>query len=221
MSVVLSRVFPAVQASVGAASLADTLDGLDAGLCLVDANARLLHVNTAGRAIIDAGEVLQELRGRLMACDLAANQMLRQAVSATGRQDAPGCTGATAIPLTGMDGARYVVHVLPLAGRGRNPGQDDRAAAALFIRRAELTAPSRADAIAKAFRLTPTEMRVLLAIVELGSVPEVAAALGVAETTVRTHVGRVFEKTGTARQADFVKLVAAYASPLRNDEASR
>jgi DNA-binding CsgD family transcriptional regulator len=42
----------------------------------------------------------------------------------------------------------------------------------------------------------------------------VAAALGVADTTVRTHVSRLFEKTGATRQADLVKLVAGYAAPL-------
>jgi DNA-binding CsgD family transcriptional regulator len=31
---------------------------------------------------------------------------------------------------------------------------------------------------------------------------------------VRTHLRHVFEKTGTNRQADLVKLVAAYMSPL-------
>ena len=38
--------------------------------------------------------------------------------------------------------------------------------------------------------------------------------LGVAETTVKTHLHRVFAKTGTSRQADLVRLVAGYASPL-------
>ncbi len=55
----------------------------------------------------------------------------------------------------------------------------------------------------------------LLAIVEVGGVSNVADALGVADSTVKTHLGRVFEKTGTTRQADLVKLVAAYASPLK------
>ena len=62
--------------------------------------------------------------------------------------------------------------------------------------------------------MTPTELRVLLAIVEVGGVPEVATALGVAETTIKTHLGRLFFKTGAARQADLVKIVAGYASPL-------
>ena len=68
--------------------------------------------------------------------------------------------------------------------------------------------------ISAAFKLTPAELRALLAIVELSSVPEVAAALGVADTTARTHVGRLFEKTGARRQADLVKLVTGYATSL-------
>jgi DNA-binding CsgD family transcriptional regulator len=64
------------------------------------------------------------------------------------------------------------------------------------------------------YNLTPTELRVLLAIVDIGGVPEVAAALGVAVTTIKTHVSRLFEKTGVARQADLVKLVAGFSTPL-------
>ena len=43
---------------------------------------------------------------------------------------------------------------------------------------------------------------------------ETADALGVAEPTVKTHLHRLFGKTGTGRQADLVKLVAGYANPL-------
>jgi len=58
-------------------------------------------------------------------------------------------------------------------------------------------------------------LRVLLAIVEIGGVPEVAEALGVAETTVKTHLGRLYQKTGAGRQADLVKLVAGFSNPLQ------
>jgi len=61
---------------------------------------------------------------------------------------------------------------------------------------------------------SPTELRVLLAIVEVGGVPEVADALGVAGTTVKTHLGRLFEKTGAGRQAELVKLVAGFSMPF-------
>jgi DNA-binding CsgD family transcriptional regulator len=58
------------------------------------------------------------------------------------------------------------------------------------------------------------ELRVLLAIVEVGGVPEVAEALGVGETTVKSHLSRTYQKTGANRQADLVKLVAAFSNPL-------
>jgi len=45
-------------------------------------------------------------------------------------------------------------------------------------------------------------------------VPQVATALGVSEATVRTHVARLFDKTGTSRQADLVKVVAGFSNPL-------
>jgi DNA-binding CsgD family transcriptional regulator len=68
--------------------------------------------------------------------------------------------------------------------------------------------------IARTYKLTPTELRILLAVVEIGGVPEVAEALGVSPETVKTHLGHLYEKTGARRQADLVKLVAGFASPL-------
>jgi DNA-binding CsgD family transcriptional regulator len=62
--------------------------------------------------------------------------------------------------------------------------------------------------------LTPSELRVLFAIVEVGGVPEVADVLGISETTARTHVEHLFEKTGTSRQVDLLKLVAGYSNAL-------
>jgi DNA-binding CsgD family transcriptional regulator len=38
--------------------------------------------------------------------------------------------------------------------------------------------------------------------------------LGIAESTVKTQLHRLFAKTGSKRQAELVKLIAAYASPL-------
>ena len=62
--------------------------------------------------------------------------------------------------------------------------------------------------------MTPSELRVLLAIVQVGGVPETAEALGIGEATVKTHLHRLFNKTGAGRQADLVKLIAEFSSPL-------
>ena len=201
--------------SAEAATFADTLDGLSVGICLVDASGRIVHANAACHVILDAGDLFSVTGGRLVARDGEMEQALQQLFAAAGDGDVAIGTQGIALPLSGQDGARYVAHVLPLtSGARRLTGFAYTAVAAVFIRKAALETSSPPEVIARTYRLTPTELRVLLAIVEVGGVPEVAMALGVAETTVKTHLGRLFVKTGAVRQADLVKIVAGYASPL-------
>jgi DNA-binding CsgD family transcriptional regulator/PAS domain-containing protein len=213
-AVLISRMFEFEAGQ--AATFADTFDGLSAGMFLVESDGRLIHANAAGQAILDIGDILRETGGRLVACNAEAHQTLRGVFAAAGEGDAALGIQGIAVPLTGKNDERYVAHTLPLtSGARRRAGIISTAAAALFIRKTSLgTSSSRFEVIGKAFKLTPTELRVLLAVVEVGGVPEVAAALGIAGGTVKTHLGRVFEKTGATRQADLVKLVAGYSTPL-------
>jgi len=197
------------------ATFVDTFDGLSAGMYLVDATGRLIHANAAGHALLGASDILSSAGGRLVASEAHIDRALRDVFAAAGQGDAALGTRGIAVPLIGKDGERYIAHALPLtSGARRRAGVVNTAAAALFVCKASLAAPSAPQAIGSAFKLTPTELRVLMAIVEVGGVPEIATAFGIAETTVRTHVTHLFEKTGTARQADLVKLVAGYATPL-------
>jgi DNA-binding CsgD family transcriptional regulator/PAS domain-containing protein len=198
------------------ACFADILDGLSAGMILVDAKGRIVHANAAGTAILDDADFLRAINGRLIASDSAINTAVQDILLAAdgGGDDAVGAKGI-ALPLTAHTGERYVAHVLPLtSGARREAGLAYNAVAALFVRKATLKVYSPAEVIGTMYKLTPTELRVLLAIVDVGGVPEVAAALGVAATTIKTHLGRLFAKTGVARQADLVKLVAEFSTPL-------
>lgn len=197
------------------AALAETLDGLSAGMFLVDGRGQIAHANVAGRAILGAGDFLRSIRGQLVAGDAQVNQTLREVFAFAAQGNAALGIKGIALPLTAHDGERYVAHVLPLtSGARRDAGINHTAIAAVFVRKAALETPSRPEVIGRAFKLTPMELRVLIAVVEVGGVPEVATALGVAETTIKTHVGRLFEKTGAGRQADLVKLVAGFSTPL-------
>jgi DNA-binding CsgD family transcriptional regulator/PAS domain-containing protein len=199
-----------------AATLADTLDGISAGMLLVDATGRIVHANAAGHAILEKADVLRATSGRLVARDSEVDQTLADIFATAGNGDAAIGIKGIAVPLVTRDGERHVAHVLPLtSGARRRAGTGYAAVAALFVQKAALDTPSPPEAIAKAYWLTPTELRVLLAVVEVGGVPEVAEALGIAETTVKTHLGRVYRKTGAGRQADLVKLVAGFSNPLR------
>jgi len=198
-----------------AASLADTFDGIAAGMFLVDARGRVIHANGSGHAMLAAGDVLRAGNGRIVVTDADAHRRLYDLLADAGRGDAAVGIKGVALPLLAHNGDRHVVHVLPLtAGARRRAGKSYAAVAALFVCKASLETPSPAEVIARTYRLTPTELRVLLAIVEVGGAPEVAEALGIADTTVKTHLGRLYGKTGARRHADLVKLVAEFSSPL-------
>jgi DNA-binding CsgD family transcriptional regulator len=198
-----------------AAGLADTLDGLSAAMCIVDPDGRIVHANAACHVLIDAGDFLSAIRGRIVAREAKVDQTLRELFAAAGAGDAAIGTRGIALPLVARDGSHYVAHVLPLtSGARRLAGIAYSATAALFICRVAAEVRSPPEVIARAYNLTPTELRVLLAIVDVGGVPESAVALGIAESTVKTHLGRLFVKTRARRQADLVKIVTGFASPL-------
>ena len=197
-----------------AATFADILDGLSPAIFLIDADGLIVHGNAAGRAVLDKGDLLRGVHGRLTAIDPQVDQALHAAFVAANKDAETGGKGS-AFPMKDRAGERYVARVLPLtAGEKRRADTASNVVAALFVRKAELEAEPSSEVIGKTYKLTPTELRVLRAIVNVGGVRQVAGNLGVSDTTVKTHLGRLFEKTGVSRQADLVKLVAGYSSVL-------
>ena len=71
---------------VEAAAMADTLDGLQAGMFLVDAAGRLVHANVSGRAMLDDGNVLHA-NGRPVAPEIHADEVLSDVFVAASHGD--------------------------------------------------------------------------------------------------------------------------------------
>jgi DNA-binding CsgD family transcriptional regulator/PAS domain-containing protein len=198
-----------------AARLADALNSLSAGMFLIDAGGRIVHANTSGHELLAEGAALRAAGGRLVPTHADTARVLNEVSMAAGIGDAALGSKGVALPLTGRDGESYIAHVLPLSSRARGRSVPGHAAvAAVFVRKATIQVPSTSEVIAKHYNLTPAELRILSAVVEIGSVPETAQALGIAEATVKTHLHRLFSKTGASRQADLVKLVARFSNPL-------
>jgi DNA-binding CsgD family transcriptional regulator len=198
-----------------AAAFADSLDGLAFATFLVDAGGRIVHANAAGHIMLDKGTLIRAAAGKFAAVDTQANHTLRDIfINAADDHDAVSSRGY-AVPLSARDGERYIAHVLPLtSGARRKAGVAYSAVAAVFVCKTELELPHPLETISAIFKLTPAEMRVLVMIVQLGGVPQVAPVLGISEPTVKTHLQHIFDKTGVKRQADLVKLVAGYMSPV-------
>jgi len=211
-SVLISKVIDLKK--VEAAALADSLDTLSAGMFLVDASGRIVHANASGHSMLAEAKALRAVGGHLGAIDPVANRALLESFAAAERGDPALGRQGIAVPLKAREGESYVINVLPLtSGARRKAGVSYCAVATVFVHRAALDL-SPPEGIVKEFKLTPAELRVLFAIIEIGGVPEVAEVLGISEATTRTHLKHLFEKTGTSRQAELIKLVAGYSNPL-------
>ena len=194
---------------------ADLVESLSVAICLVGEAGQIVHANRAARGMIEADGVVGSVGGRLIVRDGGANTALTDAISSASRGDGAVGTRGIALPITTKAGEHHIAHVLPLtSGRRSETGALLAAVAAVFVCKAEPSAPSAPELVAKIYKLTPTELRVLLGIVEIGGVPKVADALGIAETTVKTHLERLFDKIGVSRQADLVKVVASVSNPI-------
>ena len=198
-----------------AAAFADTFDGLSAGVFLVDADGAIVHANAAAQGLLEAGDVVHSRRGRLTVSNPKTDLAFRDIFRSAREGDAEVGVKGISMPLATADGERQVAHVLPLTSGGRRKVVTGGAAvAALFMHKVAIDTRTPPEMIARSYGLTPAELRVLLAIVDVGGVPESAEALGVAQTTVKWHLGHLYQKTGAERQADLVKLVAGFSSPL-------
>lgn len=203
----ISGVLSGVRARQAAA---ETLfDALSAPFLILDPRARVLQVNRAARRLFARTNVLWTEDGRLA----AAGALDRALAEAIARATAPtGPRRATSVALSAAGETPTVARVLPLSVA--IPGRDhDGRHAALIIQGAGDERLVPYDAIAALHGLTQAESQVLELVAGGRSPAETADHLGIAVSTVRTHLQHLFGKTGARGQSDLVRLVRRYAAP--------
>jgi DNA-binding CsgD family transcriptional regulator len=196
------------------AALVDALAQMAAAVFLVDSTGCISFTNDKGEALLSQANILRRIQSVLAAVDPKANRMLKDALAAAGRGDKVLSTRGVVIPLTKSQDERWLAHIISLAPVSRRQQLRVAAVAAVLVRKAELNIAAPLETLMNIYKLTAMEVRVLQAVVKIGGTPAVAEALGISETTVKTHLKGLFDKTGARRQADLVKLVAAHASPF-------
>jgi hypothetical protein len=140
---------------VEAAALAESLDQLASGIVIVDAIGRIIHANASAHRLIAESNVLRAANGRITALDPQGSRNLLDVFAAAQAGDVAVGRRGIAMALKARTGEPYVVHVLPLtSGARRKAGVSYSAAAAMFIRKAQLDWPSPPEAIAGQFKLT-------------------------------------------------------------------
>ena len=184
-----------------ASALADAFDGLSAAVYLLAADGRVVHANASGLMLLNEGDILRISEERLMITDPNRDHAMREAYSSATSADV--AASVATVPLISHGGEKWVAHMLSLnSGSRKRTGAAYSAVVALFVRKADLDLPVPIETMCKLFRLTPSESRVLAASLRIGVGTEIASVLGIAETTVKTHLQHIFAKTGATRQSD-------------------
>ena len=200
---------------VEAQALGSTLDNLAAGVIVVAEENRILHANHVARQMFTKGTPVRSVSGRLAARGAEAGAELAKAINLARRNETGiGATGI-GVALSDEAGEPAVAHVLPLARGDLRTRLLPQATAAVFVTQAGGAPPSDIAAIAASFGLTHAEARVLERLLSGMTLVAAAAALGIAETTAKTHLSRIFAKTGVTRQAELVALLDRLVPPLR------
>lgn len=108
---------------------------------------------------------------------------------------------------------RGALHVLPLRGAARDMFAG--AGALLMLSTAAARPRLSAQLIGWLLDLTPAEARLAACLTAGQSLAEAASSCGMQESTARTHLKRIFAKTGFSRQAELV----AALGPVRVPQA--
>jgi DNA-binding CsgD family transcriptional regulator/PAS domain-containing protein len=186
------------------------IDALAAGVMIVARDGRVIEANTAARAFLSEGEFIASRGGRIEAANRDAQKRLLAAIAlADSKADESGA--GVALPGIRDHG---VAHVMPLGATEARMRLASDAAALIFIKARSSRTAAPLDALSALYGLTRAEAN-LLGEIAAGKTPEeTAATLGIAVSTARTHLTRLFQKTGTARQADLIALVARLTPPV-------
>jgi DNA-binding CsgD family transcriptional regulator len=192
-----------------------TLDLLRVGIVIVDADSYILHTNYTAAKMLSLGEPISSCHGHLRAACTMTSMALTEAASQIAQKKANAHMPGVAVPLPRRDGRAAVAHVRPLYFGDPLVGRQSGTAAAIFITdpAAEHTPPPL-DVLMAIFKLTWSEARVFEQIVSGRNRKVAAAVLGIADSTVKTHLENVFAKTGTSDQLGLCRLAAKLSWPV-------
>jgi DNA-binding CsgD family transcriptional regulator len=202
--VVISRLLEQEKATAN--TFTDIVEGIAPGVILVETGMGIVYANRAAQRLLEQGEIVEVRGDRLVLRSPVANAVVADAVAEAARSEQDIERQSIDIPVRKPDGLPAVVQVLPMQRRQIALGVVQRPAAAVFIANAADPPRLPADALALLYDLTPAEARVFEFIVAGKTPADIAQELRVALPTVRTHLSRVFEKTGCSRQADLVSI---------------
>jgi DNA-binding CsgD family transcriptional regulator len=185
------------------------IDDLHQGFFLVDAQARPVFVNRVGRALLDARDGFRLRAGALSALNADDERNLLALIASCHDGTPSRIGGKTTLR---RESGRPPLDVLVTPVRQETatavmPWMMARPAAIVLVSDPETEIRSRIEALRERFGLTPAEAAFALEIVKGDGRKATADRLGITVGTARSHLSRIFDKTGVTRQAELVRLL--------------
>jgi DNA-binding CsgD family transcriptional regulator len=173
----------------------------------VDGLANISWMNNAAESALKMSEGLIVRLGRLRAVHSGDDQKLQAAIVAAAGRDQTLDGARAAIPLVLESGSSDEVCVCWVMTEGSGSG------AVVVSINNHMLAQDYVDASARAFGLSDSQQRVAELIVAGDDLVRSADRLGISINTARTHLQRIFEKTGVRSQAALVRILLSSARP--------
>ena len=185
------------------------LEAMPCGALLLDRTRRIVFANAAaGRLLAESGDgPLRCVLGRLVARDPAADKRLQAAVATVlGLPERPkGSQVSLRCPAGDERLTISLAPLPPLQGVWSALGDELADQARCLV----LVSGTNAAKVAERYGLTPAETRVMAAIIVGKGLGVAARELGIARSTAQSHLDKIFQKTGTNRQAELVGLASS------------
>lgn len=199
-------------AALAAMGFAATVDRLAVPVLLVDADRQILHANPSATRLLHEADLIRVVGKALEAGTVGASSALASAVTQAAHDESAIARRGLGIPIATADGKTAALHVLPL--NGSRSAIHSGAIAVVFVAQADTPFIAPTEIVAALFDLTPMEARVFEHLVSGFTQDTTATALGVARSTIKTHLARLYEKIGVRRQAELVRVAASLAIPI-------
>ena len=193
------------QADLYQAAAVEALERLDKAALLVDANSRVLFANRAAEQLFHRGAGLRLTEGALSAEIAAEAFRLRRMIGECHKRESP-AQSATLHISRGNSRMPFSVSVVPLRASGV-PSLPAGVWAMVLVTDPEARKRPAAELLRQRFGLTKAEAAFALEIMQGEGVQAAADHLRVSRSTARTHLVRIFAKTGARRQAELVRLL--------------
>jgi DNA-binding CsgD family transcriptional regulator len=190
------------------------LDRLSEGVLFVDVNGSITLANRSAENLFAAEAGLRQrdgiLEGNVHSDTLALHSLIakcgeRSAIPSSGGNLSLS-RGAGRSPLALM--IAPILHPLPDWLVGKKP------VAVIFVNDAERTPKPASRQLIEQFGLTRAEASLAIEILNGDGIQAAADRLSITRATARTHLARVFDKTGVRRQTELVRLLMSAIYPI-------